>query len=288
MSIKTKIKLPKTEKRTLEQIQEHYKIEKELAFKLRHSTLEERQYLYTSLYDELFQKVPLHPQLMCKSSPDASAWLVKQRMQLLDPFLSSDLTFLEIGPGDCSLSTAIAKQVKQVYAVDVSNEITKNINFPQNFQFIISDGRTIPVPPNSIDIAYSHQLMEHLHPDDAVVQLQNIYQALKPGGIYICITPNRLSGPHDISKYFDEIATGFHLKEYTVTELYKLFQKVKFSKVSLYKTYKKTSLEISLNVLSLLFFQGCEKILISLPFSLRKKIASLPILFRGMTIVGTK
>ena len=78
--------------------------------------------------------------------------------------------------------------------------------------------------------------MEHLHPDDAVDQLKNIYNALVNGGKYICITPNRLTGPHDISKYFDNVATGFHLKEYTVTELSGLFREVGFSDCSFQRT----------------------------------------------------
>ncbi len=43
-----------------------------------------------------------------------------------------------------------------------------------------------------------------------------------------------LNGPHDISKFFDEVATGFHLKEYTTSELSELFKKVGFSKVRVY------------------------------------------------------
>ena len=76
--------------------------------------------------------------------------------------------------------------------------------------------------------------MEHLHPDDALEQLANVYKALKPGGCYVCITPNQLSGPHDVSMYFDETATGFHLKEYTNTEILNLFQQIGFSKIDLY------------------------------------------------------
>ena len=76
--------------------------------------------------------------------------------------------------------------------------------------------------------------MEHLHPDDACNQLNNIYSVLKSGGKYICITPNSFYGPHDISKYFDDVATGFHLKEYTITELSKLFREAGFSRVILY------------------------------------------------------
>jgi SAM-dependent methyltransferase len=115
-----------------------------------------------------------------------------------------------------------------VYAVDVSHEITKEVELPDNVELIISDGSSVPVPQSSIDLAYSDQLMEHLHPDDAIDQLRDIYKSLTPGGRYICITPNRLSGPHDVSQYFDDIATGFHLKEYTLRELSEIFRSVGF------------------------------------------------------------
>ncbi|HEY9597222.1 MAG TPA: class I SAM-dependent methyltransferase, partial [Cyanophyceae cyanobacterium] len=232
MSQQLKIKIPKSEARSTEQLKEHYEIEKELAERLLKANKKERQYLYTALYDELYRRVPHHSQLTRKSSSELSAWIVGQRMQLLKQFLSPDKIFLEVGPGDCSLSIEISKYVKKTYAVDVATELTQHLKFPPNFEFILSDGCSIPVPENSVNIAYSHQLMEHLHPDDAIEQVENIYKALTPNGSYLCITPNRLSGPHDISKYFDETATGFHLKEYTVTELYELFRAVGFSKVS--------------------------------------------------------
>lgn len=153
---------------TNEQIKEHYRIEKELSSRLRNSIREERQHLYTALYDELFKRVPHHPQLTQKSSFKVSAWVVAQRMQLISTFLRPNLTFLEVVPGDCSLSLEIAKHVKKVYAVDVSNEITKTLSSPpENFELIISDGQSIPVPENSVNIIYSHQLMEHLHHQDA-------------------------------------------------------------------------------------------------------------------------
>ena len=110
------------------------------------------------------------------------------------------------------------------------NEIAAGIKPPDNFQLAISDGCTIPVPDGSVDVAYSDQLMEHLHADDAVEQLGNIYRALAAGGVYVCLTPNRLTGPHDVSRYFDEVATGFHLREYTVGELTTLCRAVGFRK----------------------------------------------------------
>ncbi len=273
---------------TIEQIKDHYEIEKELASRLRNSTREERQQLYTSVYDELFKRVPYHPQLTQKLSTEDSARFVGLSMRFLRRFLNPNSIFLEVGPGDCSLSLEVAKHVRKVYAVDVSNEITKGLNFPQNFELVISDGVSIPVAENSINIVYSDQLMEHLHPDDAIDQLQNIYKVLIPGGLYICSTPNQLSGPHDVSMCFDEVATGFHLKEYLVNELYNLFRQAGFSKVSLYKSYKQISVKIPLLPITVFMLKRCEEIISRLPFPLRRKIANLLILFRGMTVVGTK
>lgn len=284
----TKISIPKRETRNIEQLREHYEIEKALASRLLNSTKEDRRHLYTELYNELYAKVTHHPRWTRKSSSEINLWIVSQRMQLLERFLSSDKTYLEIGPGDCSLAVEVSQHVKKVYAVDVATEVTKNQVFPQNFQFIVSDGCSIPVPESSVDLAYSHQLMEHLHPDDALNQLNNIYKALAPKGIYICITPNRLSGPHDISKYFDEISTGFHLKEYTVTELSNLFRRVGFSQTIWVKNNGKAHLEIPVNIGTSSLIKILEKMLEQLPYSLRHKIANNPMLFRGMTIVGIK
>src|SRR5260370_4811857 len=154
--------------------------------------------------------------------------------RFLRRFLRRDSVFLEIGAGACTISLAAARFVKKVYALEVSEELTKSLIGPQNFELILSDGCSIPLPVDSVSIAYSHQVMEHLHPDDALEQLANIHKTLKSQGIYICVTPNRLSGPHDISKYFDLVATGFHLKEYTNTDLSDLFEQVGFSPIKAY------------------------------------------------------
>ena len=208
-------------------LREHYDIERALADQLRRAGPQERQRLYTSLYDELFRKVPNHPQH--QSAPD-----VRGRMKLVGAFLRSDSTYLEIGPGDCAFASQVAARVAKVYAVDVSAEITKASKLPANAQLIISDGSSVPVPAGTVTVAYSDQLMEHLHPDDARLQLQNIYEALAPGGTYICITPSRHCGPHDISQHFDNVATGFHLREYSYKELLSLFRQVGFEGFSAY------------------------------------------------------
>jgi SAM-dependent methyltransferase len=270
------LKIPPSETRTLEQLKEHYDIEKELANTLRKSSKDDRQHLYTSLYDELFRRVPHHPLIGQLTSPDIQQRRVSEQIKLIaytfqalcGRSLDKRISVLEIGPGDCSLSLEVAKSVNTVYAIDVSEKVVSKFQTPTNFHLIISDGSSINVPGNSIDIAYSNQLMEHLHPDDAVVQLQNIYYALAPGGIYICLTPNRLSGPADISKYFDEEATGFHLKEYTNSELSDLFRKVGFSKVRQVIRLKGRHF-----IMPLLPIRWTEGILAALPQSIGKTLA---------------
>ena len=212
-------------------LRQHYEVERELADRLRHATREERRALYGAVYDELYQRVPHHPQLTRKSSPELTRAALRPQLRLLRRYLRAETVLLEVGPGDCSLSMAVAPLVRRVYGLDVSQKITEQLSLPSNFMLILSDGTSVPLPPDSVDVAYSNQLMEHLHPDDALEQLEGIWRALRPGGVYICITPNRLNGPHDVSQYFDSVATGFHLKEYTVGELSRLFRKVGFRKV---------------------------------------------------------
>jgi SAM-dependent methyltransferase len=216
------------EKRSPEQLWQHYVVEKELATRLRMATQNERAHLYASAYEELFKRVPDHPQLTRKTSPEQQAGRIRYQLRLLQPWLTPQTTFLEIGAGDCALSFAVAPLVTHAYAVDVSETITRAAATPKNFTLLLSKGTNIPLPEGRITLAYSNQLMEHLHPDDALDQLADIYRSLALGGTYVCVTPNRLTGPHDISRYFDETATGFHLKEYTSRELIAMFERVGF------------------------------------------------------------
>jgi SAM-dependent methyltransferase len=165
------------------------------------------------------------------ADPALAAASVAAQVAILSPFLRPDSTFLEVGAGDCALSAAVAPRVSKVYAVDVSEEVTRGVTLPASVDVRLSGGTDIPVPSASVDLVYSNQLMEHLHPEDALEQVGNIYDCLRPGGAYVCITPHRLTGPHDISAYFDDTPSGFHLKEYTISELASLFSSVGFSRV---------------------------------------------------------
>lgn len=220
--------------RTFEQIREHYEVELELANRLRSASADERRRLYTDVYEELFDRVPHHPQLRNKQTPADRDRKVRQKLKLLSRFLAPNSTYMELGPGDCAMAAEVATRVHRVYAVDVSPSITAGIAMPDNFELLISDGSSVPVEPETVDVAFSDQLMEHLHPDDALQQLSEVYKALVPGGVYVCITPNRHSGPHDVSANFDAVAKGLHLREYDLRELVRLFTDVGFRRFKVY------------------------------------------------------
>jgi SAM-dependent methyltransferase len=271
--------------RTPEEIRNHYLAEKDLASQLKLSKPEERGALYLSVYEELFRRVPNHPILFRTVKPEQVRRAIQWQLQFVRRFLKPSHSFLEIGAGDCALALAVAKMVAKVYAVDVSAKLTESIVRPDNFELRISDGSSVDVPDNSVDVAYSNQLMEHLHPDDALRQVREVYRTLKKGGVYVCVTPNRLGGPYDISRYFDKVASGLHLKEYTVTDSSDLFRLVGFARVQPYIGARGVYLGPPLSAMRIF-----ESMLEKLPHSFRQKVCDTlpmrPIMM--IRLVGTK
>jgi SAM-dependent methyltransferase len=272
-----------TATRTKEQVLEHYTVEKELASRLRNASKAERRVLYTEVYDELLKRIRHHPLLHARRTPEDIERTVNEQLFRLGPYVGPNTTFLEVGAGGCQLSLALAPRVKKVIAIDVSNEITAHVKPPANFELVISDGTSIPVPPGSVDVAYSNQLMEHLHPDDAAEQLREIFKALAPGGTYLCFTPNSMNGPHDVSRGFDAVATGLHLHEYTVTELDRMFRAVGFKNIQV--ILPKANLRVPASAVSVI-----ESAVGALPGSLGHKLACFRPMrgFLGIRIVAKK
>lgn len=256
--------------RPLEQLREQYEVERQLASRLKQATREERKSLYGIVYDELFRRIPHHPQLTrkTKEARNLQEEHVRGLVKLASRFVTADTTFLEIGAGDCALSLEMARRARQVYALDVSEQVSRNDAPPENFRLILSDGCSVPVEPGTVDMAFSYQLLEHLHPEDALDQLRNVHAALAPKGFYMCITPSSLSGPHDISQYFEDEPRGFHLKEYSTGELVRLFRQAGYSRFRLFFWSRGMLLRIPTAPIILL-----ENILGTLPRSWQRRLA---------------
>ena len=217
-----------------DQIRQIFELEKSLAYKLRTARKEDRRKLYGPIYDEYFSSLSFHPQLIIKANPELLDQKIAFQLKIIKKFIRSGDVFLEIGPGDGHLCTEVSKFAKTVYGFDVSKKISEGLKIPDNFKLICYDGFNFGLDDNSIDMAYSNSLIEHLHEEDANYQMKNIYAFLKKGGRYICVTCNGLTGPNDISRFSNEPFSCFHLKEYNFFELRKLFLDAGFRKGNYY------------------------------------------------------
>ena len=215
--------------RPIDRVIAHYVLERELSDRLRRASRETRSLTYTEVYRELFSSLPDHPQR--RPNPEGCA-RVDAQLRRIARHLQPQSVFLEIGCGDAALGFAAARLGPTVYGLDVTDALIDLAAVPPNFRFLRTRGVDIPLPAEEVDFAYSNQLLEHLHPDDATDQLREVCRVLKPGGRYMCITPSRVTGPHDISCYFDYEATCLHLREYDYGALRALFREAGFKNFS--------------------------------------------------------
>jgi SAM-dependent methyltransferase len=229
------IPIPDDEPRSEEELRRQFQVERELAQRLLSAPREARRSLYSAVYDEFLQRVPQQPLAQQKADPAAQGHLVALQAQLLEPFLTPTTTFLEVGSGDSCLAVSLAARVREVIAVEASEAMAQGLQPPENFRLVVADAPPYGIPAASVDLAFSCHFIEHVHPEDALEHAAEVHRLLVPGGHYVVVTPNRLLGPHDISKYFARRAQGLHLKEYTHTDLAVLLRRAGFQRVEVLK-----------------------------------------------------
>lgn len=216
--------------RTPDQLRNHYQVEKDLADRLKKSNREERKALYEVMYDELFDKVPDHPRLTKRADPKLTLVKNKNKMKMVRRLLKPNIAFAEFAPGDCAFCFYVADKVRQVYGMDISDQTNQNRKRPDNFELIVYDGYALDMPKDSVDVLFSDQFIEHLHPEDVSEHYTLARSLLVPGGKYIFRYPHRYRGPSDISRFFSDTPKGFHLNESTFTETVEQLERANFSR----------------------------------------------------------
>jgi len=225
-----KLLTPLPSDRSFEQIKNHYLVEKTIAERLKKSNRKERTIILSTMYDELFSKVPDHPRLKRRNDENATLQANKSKSSIVRRYLSESVVFLEFASGDCKFAFEVAKKVKYYYGVDISDQRNPTDDIPDNFKLIIYDGNNLEqLENNSIDIVFSDQLIEHLHEEDTRLHFEIVQRLLKRGGKYAFRTPHSFNGPSDVSRYFSNEPEGFHLKEWTYVEIRRMLMELKYS-----------------------------------------------------------
>lgn len=212
-----------------ERTKKHYLLEKSLAQRILASPREERTQTVIKAYNTLFSEIPWHSQFQ---ELNENKKIAEKRMHF-EHLLNQDADILDIGAGSAYWVRYLAKNHSgRCVGIDISKKILRQKpDDPPNLELYIMNAVDLQFPTGSFDLVLSSQMIEHLHPDDIQAHCASVYKVLKQDGVYAFDTPSRLDGPHDVSRHFDEVATGFHLKEWTYRELTRCLRKVGFRKL---------------------------------------------------------
>lgn len=106
-----------------------------------------------------------------------------------DRLLTSRDSILDYGCGSGRLTEFMAKDFKKVYGVDISKTMIEGarerLHDLMNVYLAETDGETIPLPDNSINIVFAFLVFQHIK-DNAMVEntFREIYRVLTSGGIF--------------------------------------------------------------------------------------------------------
>jgi SAM-dependent methyltransferase len=226
--------------------------ERELAQMIRSAAPGDRPRAYHEAYKQLYQ---LFPDIATNEAEESNR--VFTTMSFLEGFVGSAEVACEVGAGRCLLARALAKRFTRVIALDVA-PLTDAVNWPSNLQHVVFDGMRIDAAASSADLVVSDNVLEHVHPDDALPELREMLRVLKPRGYIAILTPNKVNGPHDVSADFSREPEGLHLKEYSSLGMKKLLREAGCVSVRAYIGFNGRYVSMLPEVGALIEFVACS------------------------------
>ena len=117
-------------------------------------------------------------------------------------------------------SALLAQQGAQVvFGLDLSEEAineARRLYQVNNLHFEVADVTRLPIEDEAYDVFVSFETIEHI--DNVDQFLSEVVRVLKPGGRFICSTPNRTL-TNAGTRIHDRPFNMYHLREYTSKEL---------------------------------------------------------------------
>lgn len=112
---------------------------------------------------------------------------------------------LEIGCGTGEFSRLLAGRAGEVLALDLSPQMIRlareRSQAHPNIEFVVGDAAAHPLPAERFDCVVTLTTLHHL---PAELILRRVREALRPGGVFVCLDLYRRSGWRDL--FFDGLA----------------------------------------------------------------------------------
>jgi ubiquinone/menaquinone biosynthesis C-methylase UbiE len=109
--------------------------------------------------------------------------------ELIEPHVRPGATVVEIGPGGGRWTEVLRSLASRLYLVDVSemplNLCRERFRDHNNVEYLLSDGRSVPVPASAIDVIWSFDCFVHINPLDIREYFREFSRTLRPGGLAV-------------------------------------------------------------------------------------------------------
>lgn len=205
-----------------------FELERVLRNKILCSSKEDCAAAIDAAYRELFEKFPGHSRL----AGTLAAMEVGARLgaRLILPLSKRGSTILEVGCGRGAVLMMLAREGRICTGVEPSRDMLEWCQ-RNNVNAVPGVADRLDFPDDSFDLVFSQEMLEHLPPKHVPCHFAEAFRVLRPNGILSVETPNRRTGPHDVSRGFTRVAQGLHLKEWTVREVIRLFREAGFVEI---------------------------------------------------------
>jgi 2-polyprenyl-3-methyl-5-hydroxy-6-metoxy-1,4-benzoquinol methylase len=186
---------------------------------LREADFATRQRLYREVYETvhaIYGSVPSDEVFASEPNPkEHTLWLFGSEL--------ANRSVLDVGCGRGELLVGIARRLPHGRLVGLDVAVPPS-NGKLGIEFRAADIVAFDAA-EGFEVVFSDNVIEHIAPADLDAHLQSVRRALRPGGTFIVLTPNRLFGPWDVTRIVDDNyanavpAQGTHLNEMTYREL---------------------------------------------------------------------